>query len=100
MPKVYIPNQNLNDYSNAERWGDLVYVTQGHIRLTDIDDILGSVDELLDDSEPGDYIIMAGPYSITAILCTVFALKHNCLNILIYVNGKYVERKLDLSSVC
>ena len=99
MPRVYIPNKNLNDYTNAARWGELVYVTEGHVRLTDVDNLLDNIDSLLFDSSPDDLIIMSGPYSITAVLCTVFALKHNCLNILIYINGKYVKRELDLSRV-
>ncbi|KKL77593.1 hypothetical protein LCGC14_2033390 [marine sediment metagenome] len=99
MPLVYIPNKGTNIYTPAERFGELVFVTKGWVDLADSDSLFSTALESLEHSKPIDYIVMSGPYALVSILCSVFALKHNRLNMLIYRGERYLNRELDLTGV-
>lgn len=99
MTNVYIPNKSGNVYTAAEQFGELIYVSEGKVALAEVNNLYLDTIEALRDSSPDDYIVMAGPYSLVAIICAVFARKHGRLNPLIYRDGEYIRRELDMTGV-
>ncbi len=92
MPKVYIPNKSAHDHSDALRFGSLVYMTEGQLDRFNTNQMYRIAAEILDDSEPTDFILPTSLNILCMIICAVFARKHGTLNVLMYKNGKYIAR--------
>ena len=100
MPaKVFIPNKGGHDHSQAERFGELVYVTEGFINKWDTGEMYRAWADKLEDSDSGDYILMTSLTSLCSVGSACFAFKHGSLNILLYKDGDYIERKLLLKQL-
>jgi len=103
MSKVYIVNKGGHDHSDAERFGDLVFLSEGSINRYAVNQIYRQFNEFLRNSSTGDYIVPTGLTFMSIVACSIFAHKHGRLNLLIYKNKKsenenpyYVERILIL----
>lgn len=101
MNKVYVPNNSAHDFSQAEKHGELVFITEGRINRFDVNDMYRVVVEELEDSTKNDYIMVTGLTQINGVLMSVFAYKHGRLNLLIYdvKEEDYVIRKLVLGNL-
>ena len=80
---VYVTNLNEeHDFTAAERWGELVFVTKGYTILSDLDKLEKKLQTHVDKSQPTDFIVLSG----ANILCSMFVLlwqkKHGYVNIL------------------
>ena len=84
MPKVYIVTRGHHDFSKAERYGELVFMTEGLISVKQIGVMIRTILEHLRDSTPEDYVMIYGPTMMVSLLCSIFVLRHSVLNILIY----------------
>jgi len=85
--KVYIPNKGCHDFSIAEKFGSLVVVTSGKVDTSGMGKMYRHFEEILSESSPEDFIIIAGPATLSSLLCAMFAHKHGRLNMLIYQLG-------------
>ena len=101
MSKVYIPNNSGHDFSKAEQYGELIFVTQGTIPPFDLNKMYREVVDTLQDSEEQDYIMVSGLTQINGMLMAVFGYKHGRLNLLIYdvKEEDYVIRKIVLGNL-
>lgn len=90
MTKVFIPNKAGHDFSPAERYGELVYISEGCQDKHATNTMQRQWEMALKDSSPDDIIMMAGLSNMQAIGCGMFAIMHRRLNILIFdPNTKY-----------
>ena len=87
MPKVYILNRAAHDFSDAERFGELVYCTEGSLDKTDLQQMYRELSYALRDSEACDYILLTSLTSLCSIACAIFATTHGGLNLLIHVRA-------------
>ena len=94
MPNVYVLNKAAHDFSDAERFGELVYCTQGSIDKMDLQQMYREMSEALLDSQPDDYILLTSLASLCSIACSIFSLMHGRLNLLIFHNGAYYNRSI------
>lgn len=95
MPTVYIINQGAgHDYTPAKEFGTLEYLSEGLFRRTNTGKMHRAFVEKLKYSGPDDYILLTSLTVMCCIACGIFASMHNRLNLLIYQEGKYVERKI------
>ena len=94
MPLVYVINKGPHDYSAAERFGELIYCTDGNLDKWDIAQHYRILDDILVDSAPDDYLLLTSLASLCSIACAIFALKHSCLNLLIFTREGYVGKSL------
>jgi hypothetical protein len=96
MAKVYVPNNSGHDFSDAHRFGELVFVTTGMIERFKVNTMFRQVVDALEESSEEDYIMVTGLTQINVILTSVFTYKHHKLNMLIYdvKEEKYVPRKI------
>jgi len=97
MPKVFVPNKSAHDYSPAEHYGELIYVTVGRVGKYSTDAMARSWAQVLVDSKPEDIILISGFSHLNAIGCGMFAVMHEKLNLLLFrggINGvKYIFRQ-------
>jgi len=91
VPRVYVLNKGGYDFSAAERYGKLVYCTDGPLKKHDLNQMARLLSRALQDSDSNDYIILTSLASLCSIACAIFAVQHSRLNLLIYRNGQYHE---------
>jgi len=100
MPKVYVVNKGGHDYSDARRFGELHFLSEGPISKYAVSKIYREFAMMLRESTPLDYILLTGLTTMACIACSCFSFLHTGkLNLLLFKNGKYVERKLVLSEL-
>lgn len=98
-PKVFVVNKSTHDYSQAEKYGELVYVTTGHQYHFATGTHARNWLEKLKNSQPEDMIILSSLNVLCGIGCAVFAMLHGRLNLLLYRNGKYMLREVRLDQL-
>jgi hypothetical protein len=98
MSYVYILNRAGHDYSDAERFGELIYCTSGSLDKLDIQQMYREITAAFADSESGDWIVLTSLTSLCSVACAIFSLKHGRLNLLIHTQKGYVERQLFFNS--
>lgn len=99
MPKVFVVNKSGHDFSDAQRFGTLHYLSNGAVDKYAVNKIYRSFANLLRDSQPEDYILITGLTMMSCIACSCFSYLHGRLNMLIYKDGRYIERKLFLKEL-
>ena len=99
MPTVYVINKSSHDFSAAERYGPLVYLSEGLIDKWGINQIYREMEHGLASSKPDDYILLTGLPIQCILACAIFAMKHQRLNLLIHKFRKYHEYRLVLNGV-
>lgn len=96
---VFVPNKGGHDFSDALRYGELKFVTSGHIGKFSIGTMARNWAESLKESKEGDIILLSSLTTLSAIGCSMFARKHGCLNLLLFRNGQYIMRKLMIDDL-
>lgn len=96
MPKVLIPNRGVHDYSEAEKYGELEFVTKGQQNKYSVGNMFRIWVKALKDSHPDDHVMITSLTVLCCIGCMVFALKHGCINLLLFRDSKYISRRLML----
>ena len=94
---VYIPNKAYHDYSDAERYGELRFLTEGVVNRFDIEKLAKAVKEGLADAQEDDYLMISSLAVLNAIGAAFFAHRFARVNFLLFKEGRYVERILYLS---
>lgn len=95
-PKVFIPNKGFHDYQRAERFGELVYITEGSLNRFEINQIARQCADALRDATAGDYLLISSLPAISAIASAMFAVRFGRLNLLLHDGrtGEYVSRSV------
>jgi len=96
MPVVYCVNRGGHDYSAAEAYGEVLFITEGKLAKYDASQMLRECEAAFADSTPDDYILLTSLTTLCSVACAIFAHKHGRLNLLIHKDDGYVERKLVL----
>ena len=99
---VFIVNDSGHDFSGAEEFGELVYMTTGLVDKYHVTKMKRLFDRHIQASHPRDFILHTGPGVMSAIACSMFAARHGRLNLLLWraeSNGtdRYIYRKLVFS---
>ena len=94
MPLVYILNRGAHNYTDAERFGELIFCTDGSLDRYDTSQMYRELREAMLESHEDDYILITSLTSLCSIACAIFVSKHKALNLLIHKDSGYVERKL------
>lgn len=99
-PIVFVLNRAGHDYSPAEHYGDLVYCTEGFQNRFEANQLYRVLAELMDDSEPRDYILVSGLSILCLLAGAVFGRKHGRVNLLLFRSeGNYAERTVYLDNL-
>jgi hypothetical protein len=106
MTKVFIVNRGCHDHSDAERFGKIVYLSEGAVNRYAVANIYRQFVAKLKESEPGDYILLTGLSVMSSLACSIFARIHGRLNLLLYKTsrtpgerGHYVDREIMIDEL-
>jgi hypothetical protein len=94
MLKVYVVNRGTHDFSKAEKFGRLIYMTEGFQPKLAVSAAHRRFEFCMQESEQEDWILITGLSVLNCIACSIFALKHKRLNLLLFDGRRYVERVL------
>lgn len=97
--KVYVVNKGGHDYSDARRFGELVYLSEGTQNRFAVSSLYRQFVDVMEGSQPHDYILVTSMNVLNSIAAAVFARKHGKLNMLLFKNGRYEPRELDIDSL-
>lgn len=101
-PKVYIVNKGTHDFSDAKKFGELVFLTEGNFHILATSKMAREINDGLKYSSSNDYILPCSLTVMSSITCAIFASLHNKLNLLIYTvkkgKGIYKARTLKFST--
>lgn len=94
---VFVINRSSHDYSGAERFGKIVFMTEGSINRFATSKMYRVFKPFIDASLPHDYLLTSGLSVMCSVASAMFAAKHKRLNLLIYKPdprnpGTYQER--------
>ena len=89
---VYIVNKSSHDFSAAEKFGKLVFLSEGPMNRYSTNNMHRVFSEVLANSTGKDYIVPCALNVMNSIACAIFAHLHGSLNLLLYKNGDYIER--------
>lgn len=93
MKRVYIVNKSAHDFSEADKYGEVIFLSSGSMDRYATNNMLRVFSEAMVDSGPEDYIVPCSLNVMNSIACAVFAKKHGTLNLLLYKQGRgYIER--------
>lgn len=96
MSKVYIVNKSAHDFSEASKYGEIIFLSEGPMNRYATNNMFRQFTDRLKDSEKGDYIVPCSLNVMNSIACALFAKEHGQLNLLLFKDGRYIERNLIL----
>jgi hypothetical protein len=101
MARVYIVNRGGHDHSDAERFGKLIYLSEGPMNKYGVTQIYRQFAIVLANSSPEDYILPTGLSIMGHIACSIFVFLHGRLNLLLYKPSTkvYVERTVKIDEL-
>lgn len=97
--KVYVINRSGHDYSDAHRFGRLVFLTEGKIKQLEVNNLYRDLCDKLQDSTPNDYLLLTSMPILSSLAASILAAKHHKLNLLLYKAGRYIERNIVIEGV-
>lgn len=98
MPRVYIPNKSGHDYSDAERFGELVFLTEGLLNAFDANILYQTLIEGMTDAEENDFLLIASLNIMNALTSGIMVQRFGKANYLIYKQKRYIERVIDFTN--
>lgn len=81
-PRVYISNFGGHDFSPAEKWGELQFITRGFISFQSLDRLKFQIAQGILDSSPDDYLLLSGTNIINVVAALLWFELHEKVNIL------------------
>jgi len=94
MQKVFIVNRSAHDFSPAESYGEIVFLSEGPMNRYATNHMHRKFNDVMKDSDEHDYIVPCSLNVMNSIACAIFARKHGRLNLLLFKEGEYLERNL------
>lgn len=98
-PLVYITNQGGHDYTLAQEFGSLVFLTRGKINRYKTSTIYRDMIQGMQDSEKHDFLLVSSLSILNSIASGILARKHGQVNYLLFCDGRYLERSIDFDAL-
>jgi len=95
---VYITNKSSHNYSDAKRYGELVFLSEGAINKYNTSQMVRQFEEVFKDSLPDDYFLPTSLNIMNCIASALLAIHHRKVNFLLYSSKGYVVRQVDFTN--
>ena len=92
MKTVFIVNKSAHDFSAAEQFGKVVFLSEGSMNRYATNSMVRQFVNTMKNSKSDDYIVPCSLNVMNSIACAIFAHKHGKLNLLLFKDGRYIER--------
>lgn len=99
MTKVFVVNDGGHDYSDAQRFGEVIICSQGVLKKDDVALMYRELRTCFEEhASPGDYLLVSGLNSMCMVAAALFADMFGELHLLLFHGGQYTPRDLILPS--
>lgn len=98
-PRVFIPNKGAHDYTAAEQFGDLVFITEGTINKFAIDTYYRTAIDFMKDAEPQDFLLVTSLNSACSICAAILSRRFGIVHFLMFRRNKYIERTIHVDNL-
>lgn len=98
-PFVFITNKSGHDFSPATKFGELRFLTVGSVDKYNINTLYGEIIDGLEGSTDRDFLMVSSLTVLNVVAAAILARKYGKLNLLLYRNGDYIERNLNIDSL-
>jgi len=97
MAKVYVVNNTNHDYSKAEQYGELVYVTKGKLPIFKTNTVRAMLEKGLVKFTKDDYLLISGPAIVSVMAAIILFNKFDTVKFLVFdaKQQDYVVRHLN-----
>ena len=97
MAKVYVVNNTNHDYSKAELYGELVYVTKGKLPIFKTNTVRAMLEKGLVKFTKDDYLLISGPAIVSVMAAIILFNKFDTVKFLVFdaKQQDYVVRHLN-----
>ena len=97
MAKVYVVNNANHDYSKAEQYGELMYVTRGKLPIFKTSTVRAMLEKGLVKFTKDNYLLISGPAIVNIIAATILYNKFDTVKFLVFdaKQQDYVVRHLN-----
>lgn len=94
MAIVYIVNKSSHNFSEAEKFGKLVFMSEGRLNRYATNDMVRKFSDAMRNSTKEDYLLPCSLNTANVMAGAIFARKHGRLNLLLFKpsTGEYIER--------
>lgn len=96
MPKVFVLNDGGHDYTDAQRFGEIVFCTNNVIRKDDISQMYRELNSALAEANHDDLLLVSSLASLGMVASAILADRFGEVHLLLYKDGQYVKRDLFL----
>lgn len=100
MPQVLVVNKSCHDFTAAEDFGTIKFMTEGALDRFNVSKMYRTFKPFIDNSSQEDYLLLTGMTVMNSIACAMFAAKHGRINLLIWKEKKgggiYLEKTVVL----
>jgi hypothetical protein len=98
MPKIFVPNKSIHDFSAAEKFGELVFLSSGNMPRYKTSRIYRKFYEILQYSIKDDYLMISGLTVLNIVAGLILYKMHGQVNLLIFKSSDsgnhYIERTI------
>ena len=98
-PVVFIPNKGSHDFSDAEKHGKLVFLTYGTIKRYSTNTIYRTLIDGMKNAISDDLLLVSSLAILNAIASAILARKFGRVNYLLFCDGRYLKRVVDIDSL-
>jgi len=97
MTKVYVVNNANHNYSKAEQYGELVYITKGKLPIFKTGTVRAMLEKGLVKFTKDDYLLISGPAIVNIMAATLLFNKFDTVKFLVFdaKQQDYVVRHLN-----
>jgi len=92
--KVFIINNSGHDFSQAEKYGDLVFLSSGKVDSFALNRHFREFVELMKGASEGDYILVTSLSSLNLLAGWIMGHLGFNLNVLIFKESGYISKRL------
>ena len=97
-PVVWVANFSGHNYSDAERFGKVRFITEGYLSLRYLDRVFFEVVKGSRETKPSDYFLLSGMNLVNVLAAMVWFHKHSVMNALIWDKKEKAYRIFELTS--
>jgi hypothetical protein len=86
--KVLVTNHSGYPYEAAEKFGEIIFMTNGYIKLDDLDKIRSKLVQFIAQTEATDYLVLSGNNVLCALAVLAWKERHGYVNILHWASDR------------
>lgn len=91
MPRVFVSNYASHDFTEAEKYGEIIFITKGYVSFESLDRVLFQCAENQLSATEDDWFLISGSNVITLFAAIVWLHRHKKLKLLVHDAKKGIE---------